>query len=294
MKRDPQVILPRRGLSFHHAARSGLGRISAAGWLSHGGMEGWRDLGSHAVALIVAGQGTYQDERGLEMAVEAGSLIVSFPGLRHCYRPTPGSEWTEYYLMFDGPVFGLWEQVMVLDRANPVLRIHPVEHWAHQFESVLGATGRLGADPPLVEICRLQAVLAGLLWHGTGRAVEAEDLEWGARARTILESTLHPELAMAGVARRLGLSAAAFRRKFARLVGETPARYRTARLIDRACQLMQSTTLLDKQIAGHLGFCDEYYFSRRFRQVTGKSPREFRADLPQGGGSPRPSGTRAC
>jgi AraC-like DNA-binding protein len=31
-----------------------------------------------------------------------------------------------------------------------------------------------------------------------------------------------------------------------------------------------------------LGFCDEFYFSRRFREITGKSPSEFRAILSQG------------
>lgn len=43
---------------------------------------------------------------------------------------------------------------------------------------------------------------------------------------------------------------------------------------------MQQTDLSDKQIAAELGFCDEFHFSRRFKQITGRSPRAFRSGLP--------------
>jgi AraC-like DNA-binding protein len=72
-----------------------------------------------------------------------------------------------------------------------------------------------------------------------------------------------------------------FRKRFTRATGLPPARYRGTRLIDRACELMQQGALTDRQIAEQLGFCDEFYFSRRFKQVTGRRPRQFRASLPR-------------
>ena len=57
------------------------------------------------------------------------------------------------------------------------------------------------------------------------------------------------------------------------------ARHRSIRAIDRACELMQAGGLTDRQIVERLGFYDEFYFSRRFKQVTGRSPSHFRADL---------------
>ena len=282
MRHDSQTVSRQGGLRFHHAARSGLGRILASGWLTHGGMEGWRDPGHHAVALVVEGKGIYQDENGIELPVSEGGLILTFPGLRHYYRPLPGTVWTEFYLVFDGPVFGLWEQCGLLDRGMPVIQIRSADHWARQFESVPGASGRPGTDPALLEVCRLQSVLAGLLLQGTGQSTGQEDLEWALRARAVLESDAHRNLTIEEVAGRFSMPLHAFRKKFAGLVGEPPARYRSARIIARACELMQTSSLLDKQNAERLGFCDEFYFSRRFREVTGKSPREFRAILPQG------------
>ena len=267
---------------FQRAAAAGFGRIVAAGWLTHGGMGGWRDLGHYAVALVVEGGGTYQDEQAAEHPVEAGSMIISFPGLRHFYRPHRGTSWTEFYLVFDGPVFALWERSGLFSRRAPVIQVAAADHWARRLESALGPSGRPGTEPAVVEACRLQAVLAELLWRGPAGGAGQEDLDWALRARALLETDLSQDPPIDEIAARFAMGAAAFRRKFARLVGESPARYRSARRIDRACELMQTTSLRDKEIAEKLGFCDEFYFSRRFREITGKSPRAFRAILPSG------------
>ena len=53
-------------------------------------------------------------------------------------------------------------------------------------------------------------------------------------------------------------------------------RYRAGRRIETACDLLQYTTMTGAQIAERLGFSDEYHFSKRFKELRGKSPRQFR------------------
>ena len=108
------------------------------------------------------------------------------------------------------------------------------------------------------------------------------DGEWLGRARALLESDRYRHSPIDEIARRLKVPGHVLRRRFARLTGLSASRHRVVRTIDRACELMQTTGLLDRQIAERLGFCDEFYFSRRFREITGRSPREFRAILPSG------------
>ena len=248
--------------------------------MTHTGMEGWRDLGRHAAAFVLHGEGCYRDRRGKDMRLGPGSLIFVFPGLKHYYHPDPGTEWTEFYLIFDGPVVDLWERQGLLDPDSPVVSgLLPPEVWAKRFESVLGPTGVPGTDPPLVEICRLQVVLAQVLSRPANSDNPERDTEWLRRAKALLEVGAYRHESIEAVSAELGLSSTAFRRKFTRLAGLSPSRYRTMRLIDRACELMQSTRMLDKEIAVNLGFCDEFYFSRRFKEVTGQSPRDFRHEL---------------
>jgi AraC-like DNA-binding protein len=248
--------------------------------MTHRGMSGWRDLGHHAAAFILEGRGSYEDEAGTRHRIVPGCVVFSFPGLRHFYRPAPGTEWTEFYLIFDGPVIELWESQGLIQRHQPVLGgLDPVEVWARRFESVPGPSGTLGTTPSLVEICRLQALLAEIVCHRSGTDGSGDEA-WLDRAQALLESDRHRQTSVEQLATLLGLAPHAFRRKFGQLAGISPARYRAVRTIDRACELMQSTDLLDKQIAEQLGFCDEYYFSRRFREITGRSPTEFRSILP--------------
>jgi AraC-like DNA-binding protein len=240
-----------------------------------------RVLGSYALVYLIDGSGRYRDENGLTLNVRAGDLFFLFPELGHTYGPVGASKWTELFLVFDGPVFDLWRKNGLLDPTQPLHHLEPIEHWAHEFEAILGAPRRPGVAPPLLEVCRLQTVLGEALLASGGRGPVGEEAAWAERACTLLESDLSRELDLRALAHDLGMSYDGFRKRFTRATGLPPARYRGTRLIDRACELMQQGALTDRQIAEQLGFCDEFYFSRRFKQVTGRRPRQFRASLPR-------------
>ena len=269
-------------LRVRNAARSPLGRVSLAGFVPDGkGIPAspYRVLGSYAVVYLLDGSGRFRDEFGLDLRMRAGDLLVVFPDVAHTYGPGRRERWTEFYLCFDGPVFDLWRESGLLNPAQPLHHLEPIEHWARRFEGVLGAPRRTGHAPPLLEVCRLQAVLSEALLAGHYGFGE-EEADWKDRACARLESDLERELDLEEMAGELGMSYDGFRKRFARMVGMPPARYRGCKIVDRACELMQGGSLTDREIAEMLGFCDEYYFSRRFKQVMGVSPRRFRTSLP--------------
>jgi AraC-like DNA-binding protein len=51
-------------------------------------------------------------------------------------------------------------------------------------------------------------------------------------------------------------------------------------VFDLARKLIYEERLSNKELAGKLGFCDEFHFSRRFHQATGQTPSRFRGSLP--------------
>ena len=270
------LAMRKSGLTFRSAATTQLGRITMAGFLRNNpGISPGRPrvLGRYAVVYVVDGAGRYADANGYSQAIQAGDLIVLFPELAHSY----GGPWSEFYLVFEGPVFDLWRRHGLLDPRRPVLHVEPVHYWLSRLESVLGAPRRVGFAPPLLEVCRLQTVLGEAL---VGGVRDRGDLDWVAKACALLESDLQREVDLHELAAKLGTSFDSFRKRFTQIVGRPPAQYRRYRLIDRACELMQQGALTDKAIAAQLGFCDEFHFSRCFKAVTGRSPREFRRQLP--------------
>jgi AraC-like DNA-binding protein len=262
---------------FRNASSSQLGRVTLAGFICNGrGVPPFRKFGQYALVYLLDGKGRYQDTNGLSQSLVPGDLVLVFPNLPHAYGPGPGEHWTEFYLCFDGPVFELWQTRGLLDPRHPVYHLEPIHKWLQRLESILGAPRQPGFAPPLLEVCSLQQLLAEVLLGGSRSPAYQRDAQWVSRACALLESDLESVLDPAALARQFGLSYESFRKRFTRMVGQSPSRYRTGRLIGRACELMQKGKLSDKEIARALRFCDEFYFSRRFKQVMGQSPRQFR------------------
>lgn len=65
-------------------------------------------------------------------------------------------------------------------------------------------------------------------------------------------------------------------RNFKRDIGKTPHEYCLEMKLDQAKKLLKNTRLMVKEIAEHLGFCDEHYFSYIFKRKMGRSPLEYR------------------
>lgn len=257
-----------------------------------------RVLDSYAAVYLLAGSGRYADANGTRTALAPGDLLLLFPGLGHAYGPQPGQTWSELYLLFDGPVFDLWRSAGLLDPARPTRRLAPVDRWAAAFERVFVELQRTGSGAALSTVCALLTVLADA--EPTAPPEDAQaDHWWLSRASALLDADIRREQPLEAIAARLSMSYDGFRKRFRRLAGVAPARYRTQRSIDRACELLAEGELTGRQIAAALGFNDEFHFSRRFRQLTGSTPSQFRSALPplphratisSGRGDSRPAG----
>jgi len=263
-------------VDYRHASQSPLGRISETGLLQRSrGPCGWRVLDSFAVVLTLSGSARYRDTLGADFIMTAGNLLIIFPGLSHTYGPAVGQDWSEFYAIFEGRVFDLWLQTGLLNPKRPIHHVHPLNHWLSKLESISQASGLADAQSTLQSICGLQLLLAEAI--GTqGSSIEDSVEQRIAHACALLEADHQQQLSLKSLAKKLGFGYESFRKLFADHMGLPPAKYRAARLIDQACQLMQKGQQSDKQIAHSLGFCDEFHFSRRFKQIVGASPSHFR------------------
>jgi AraC-like DNA-binding protein len=155
---------------------------------------------------------------------------------------------------------------------------------------------------PLVELYQRHA------HHSThGQMLAAEILLWAVRTlredshhepaltatqRRLLEfladweeaSRLRPTAppAVAHLARQLNLSETGLRDAFHRATGRSPRCYFEERRVERAARLLLATDRSINDVARAEGYEDPYHFSRVFKRVTGRSPRQYR----QGIGSP--------
>jgi AraC-like DNA-binding protein len=242
---------------FQSALGCPLGRVTLAGWNRNTPVAPPRPLrvyGSYALVYSLAGVARYEDALGCRTDIRPGDLIVVFPKVGHRYGPPAGQTWEEYFVCFEGPIFDLWRKRGVLSPARPVYRLEPLDYWLRRLEEIVAPH-----LPALERVCRVQAMLAdALAQHQRDAAAEQDEL-WLTQARGLLDADPSKALYVETVARKLGLSHETFRKKFTRLAGVSPYRYRMTRVIDHACRLVREERLSNKEIAAQLGFSDAFH-----------------------------------
>ena len=269
----PLVRLSR--LLLQSSVSSALGIVSLAGSIRNSrrgvSLTHMRTYGSYALVYLLNGSGRMRSGNQPMVRCRAGDLLFLYPEIPHGYGPGPRETWSEIYVVFNGVIFDLWRRQGLLNPERPLQHLPRISRWLPQLESVIDP--RLPDTPEgmLQRVCRLQKFLSDIVEHTPSPPQPVPWLETA--TRRLLETPGTPPPL---IAREIGISYETFRKDFARHTGFSPARFRTLRLIDQARVLMTERNLSNKEIAETLGFYDEFHFSRRFRQITGKSPRQFR------------------
>jgi len=271
----------RTRLVYYNASGSPVGFVgwAAVYYDSRWTFDGWRTLGHYTLTYILDGRCVYTEPDGKRIIFGPGDLFFCFPGIPHRIDPAPGEQFTEFWSSFSGPAFDLWRENGVLEPSKFALRLEPVEFWLNKFEAVFEKMKKDGLGQ-VVAVSTLQTLIAEILAHEEHAGVNREDQGWIGQAKGLLDAVERAEdLDLYEIARMLNMSYSNFRRKFVALGGVPPGRYHTAKLMERACQWMYEGSITNKEIAQRCGFCNEFHFSERFKQIVGMSPRDFRKSL---------------
>ena len=280
----PRRRSQRRAISarfFCRQPETPVGRLEVAGYLTDSlRLCTWplRLLHTtYGLVYVTEGGGYFRDALGNELEILCGDLILLFPDVPHSYGPKPGGKWSEIFVHFDGPAFDPWRQNGLLDPAQPVRRLLPVEQWRAEMETVL--------DLPVVNtsdhvtlVGRFLGLLARMLTTGAVVDAASSHPRWLQDALTLLETDFNRDLSLTTIAAHVGLSYHTFRRRFAEATGMAPAQYRLVRRMDAACALLRDTRLSVREIAESLNFHSEFHFSDRFQKHTGLRPSKYRRE----------------
>jgi AraC-like DNA-binding protein len=257
-------------------AVSPLGTIRLASFVTNGSGSGkgrLRRYPSYALVHLLDGLGYYRDSTGFSQPVVPGDLIWVSPRVAHNYGPEEGHFWHEFFVVFDGPIFDLWENRKMFDVLRPVQHLQAAPLWIERLIKVCQTSTRT-ANSATAAIIDLQSILLDLITLQTKATEPAE--EWLAAAAHFIEQLSPPNENFSRIAERFNVSYETFRKKFTRRFGVSPQRYRTRHLMQKAIIFLNEENLSVKETASRLGFCDEFYFSRAFRKLTGRPPSSLR------------------
>jgi AraC-type DNA-binding domain-containing proteins len=240
-----------------------------------------RALTHFGIRYIYKGEGYFSNDFHPErIPVKAGDLLCLFPGISHVFVPKAGTKWNELSIDFSGSVFDPWMGVGLLDPEEPVRHL-PVpgkglDYWLKRIHDVVLPMAPRGREINLSDTGRLLELISELCNSWQTPKLSSE-LNWAEEAKARMQAIpLNEKLDLVKVACDFGIGEQAFRKKFKRLCGVTPTVFHSRYMVERACHLLITSNMSVKAIGYECGFGSQPYFSRRFKQITGISPEQYR------------------
>lgn len=94
-----------------------------------------------------------------------------------------------------------------------------------------------------------------------------------------IDSDLTADLSLKSMADMLNVNASYLSTLFKKETGSTLTEYCNRKRVEHAIFLLNSTTMQIQDIAQHCGISDVNYFTKIFKKIVGKTPREYRSNI---------------
>ena len=234
-----------------------------------------RGRSDYLLLYVWAGQLQVQ-EAERRLPASAGSVVVYRPGERPHATHVAREPTQAYWLPFSGP--GAEDR---LQQAGFHARITPVGCVPEARELLRRLIHELQFRQRQYEMfCQAQILLL-LATLSRGRQPR-ESAQFAQKYRRLAAVIAHmhancqQSLSVSDFARMCDLSECHFIHLFREYTGEAPYAYLTRLRLEKAKDLMVSTTLNISEIAAAVGYPNPLYFSRLFRRHMGVPPSQFR------------------
>lgn len=236
----------------------------------------------YLIHYVIAGKGTYTVHDDV-FSVSAGDMFMAWPNERIIYRADKEEPWTYCWVGFGGLDAGSLVKQTDFSKEAPVL------HAANgniPRALLLDIYESRGAKP--FEIARMTGKLyAFLAWlmesaKEENRRKRQAGLEHVERACEFIANNYSSPITIQDIAANVGVCRSMLGRAFQQHLDISPVQYLTRYRMNQACILLKKTDMAVKVVAYSVGYEDPLYFSRRFREVMGCSPKEY---IENGGGS---------
>lgn len=276
--------LPWEHMTVHPTDRCGRVRCEPGWRLARAWSQRLDDLD---LWLVWAGRGTMQLRDGQRVELRPGVAIWMRPGGLYLAEQDPANRLGVTYLHFD-----LTDPATGRRPARLPAEVHELRDVAYAdgvmrrvVELLRPHRSGVRDDTPAAWVTA-EMLLRGFLMDldaGAGRARLRAAAGTAAHHRKLVMSIAaaireNPgEVESVGeLARQAGYSTDHFTRIFRQVLGQNPRDYIVEQRLVRARQLLSESSLTVTQIADALGYESVYFFSRQFKEKTGRSPSAYR------------------
>jgi AraC-like DNA-binding protein len=236
-----------------------------------------RRLQEFQIVYVARGSGVYECEASGTVRVEAGTIMLHFPGVWHRYKPDPASDWEEFWVGFGGHFSEYLMGQACFDPQHTLIRIGFNLEFLQVFQRLIDTVKYEGVAYRQLASC-LVVQLLGLVY-----ASALLHDRTGLRQEQIIRAVrlhIHDDWAQSvdfeALASEQNVSYEWLRKTFKNVTGVSPGQYLLNLKIEKTAQMLRETSLTMAEVAQTAGFESEFYFSRLFKKKLGVSPTAYR------------------
>jgi AraC-like DNA-binding protein len=230
------------------------------------------------LVYITSGEGIFNaDERSYQ--VKPGCLMLILPGMKHAYKPSFETGWQEYWAGFKGDYFTRMLLEGIISPRQIFFNMGLHNEVRSIYERILE---EIRTQPPLYQLrscAGILTLLAEMLTHERRGEKPNYYQKIVEKAKFLMGSRVESALSLQDISDELGISSSRFNEIFKTYTAMTPYQYFIQLKIHRAEGLLEEEYSSVKEVALSLGFEDQYYFSRLFKNKTGIAPSEWKKYL---------------
>ena len=238
-----------------------------------------RVLREYQLVYVTNGEGVLETENGGVFSIKRGMIFVLFPGEWHTYYPNYETGWSHYWIGFGGSEVEGWIKRGYCSKETPVFKVGINDEIVSLFRKAIYVANE--------EQSLYQQVLSGLVVYlvalmcsiDKNRCVGNGDFSSKIDyACVLMRELVEQSVSMQEIAVKSGMGYSLFRKLFKERMLCAPVQYFLNLKIQKAVELLTTTTIYVKEIAYQLSFDSPAYFSARFKKQMGKSPVEYREE----------------
>ena len=240
--------------------------------------EKGRVLQEYQINYITEGSGIFETSTD-QFQVVPGSMLILRPGMWHRYKPDSNTGWNEHYIGFNGDFCSHLFNEGFFQPGKPVLYVGFQESLLKLFLEIIQLVKDEKTGHQQVAAGNTILILSKILSVVRNQEFAGKSIERTIRKACLyFRENLNTNVNIEELANELNVGYSYFRQMFRKYTGISPTQYHLSLRIQKAKDLLVSTDQSFKEIAIDLGFESYFYFSRIFKDKTGKSPMEFRKE----------------
>ena len=211
--------------------------------------------------------------------VNAGDLAVVMKDSPHSYGAYRDDPWTIYWAHFNGTQAATYLELVNISSDNPVLTLPEQNRLKHLFMEITTILQTGYSFHHLASASdMLRQVLSHIAFQKSLVHTESNTTFNVSSSIDTMRNHLSGQCTLDMLAEQAALSPSYFSRLFRQATGYPPVEYFIRLKMQKACELLEITSMSVQEISDFLGYSNPYYFSRLFKKIIGTPPSVYRRD----------------